>query len=568
MPIPKWLEPYIAQGQYQYTPPTYEDLYSNAPGTQAHAAYNQQYGFQPVIGYDGQPVAVNPVDGVQFPGQQQTNLAAPIQQGVSNAPVNQRDQQYTDIFGNRSSTGVFDRQSPSGQFRLQDWNSFDDLRNRFGEFRDNFRNQLGQARDTIATGNYSDLGNFQSGEFWRQQGYGGPNTKSIAGATGRGFGLSDNSSEEIREAKANNVFYTSSGVNISNVPPGMSTKDFVAGELAKVASGQGSAYYDPARAQGSVASLDSRVADAQAAQAARQAEDAKQAEIARKAQEAAAQRAAQAEAQRAEAEANRAARQDRGTPATSINTGGGSYLREDRDTSRGTPFRNMGDPNVQSLDDILGFNQGGIVGISQELNQIADNINTQVNGGGNMGMSGSMSSALPMQSAMPGTSSWINNAGSNAGTGMSNISPIPIMNTATNNREDNFRGFGNSLMNTGVTGGLSGLFDQTKYFNMGTPSVMGYNEGYPGEAMYATGTDSVPAVLTPGEAVIPASAAQDPMYKPIIKEMIMEGRKDDKMWSDIFSSMDDVTITKKKEDGNTITIKSPAGSLMVDMFNK
>jgi len=39
------------------------------------------------------------------------------------------------------------------------------------------------------------------------------------------------------------------------------------------------------------------------------------------------------------------------------------------------------------------------------------------------------------------------------------------------------------------------------------------------------GTDTVPAMLTPGEAVIPREAAQHPAFKPIIKEMINTGRQ-------------------------------------------
>ena len=38
-------------------------------------------------------------------------------------------------------------------------------------------------------------------------------------------------------------------------------------------------------------------------------------------------------------------------------------------------------------------------------------------------------------------------------------------------------------------------------------------------------SDTVPAMLTPGEAVIPAPAAQDPKNKPIIKQMVEEGRQ-------------------------------------------
>jgi len=41
-------------------------------------------------------------------------------------------------------------------------------------------------------------------------------------------------------------------------------------------------------------------------------------------------------------------------------------------------------------------------------------------------------------------------------------------------------------------------------------------------------TDTVPAMLTPGEAVIPEPAAQNPKNKPIIKRMVQEGRKANK----------------------------------------
>jgi len=42
-------------------------------------------------------------------------------------------------------------------------------------------------------------------------------------------------------------------------------------------------------------------------------------------------------------------------------------------------------------------------------------------------------------------------------------------------------------------------------------------------------SDTVPAMLTPGEAVIPASAAQNPKNKPIIKALVREGRSDKTM---------------------------------------
>jgi len=42
-------------------------------------------------------------------------------------------------------------------------------------------------------------------------------------------------------------------------------------------------------------------------------------------------------------------------------------------------------------------------------------------------------------------------------------------------------------------------------------------------------TDTVPAMLTPGEAVIPEPAAQNPKNKPLIKKMVQEGRKANNM---------------------------------------
>jgi hypothetical protein len=65
-------------------------------------------------------------------------------------------------------------------------------------------------------------------------------------------------------------------------------------------------------------------------------------------------------------------------------------------------------------------------------------------------------------------------------------------------------------------------------FNDGTNSVPGYMNGTssitPTTAMHlAGGEDSVLAMLTPEEAVIPAPAAQNPKNKPAINAMIAEG---------------------------------------------
>jgi len=46
-----------------------------------------------------------------------------------------------------------------------------------------------------------------------------------------------------------------------------------------------------------------------------------------------------------------------------------------------------------------------------------------------------------------------------------------------------------------------------------------------GQHMLPKGTDTVPAMLTPGEAVIPRAAAQDPKNKPLIKQMVQQGRQ-------------------------------------------
>ena len=60
--------------------------------------------------------------------------------------------------------------------------------------------------------------------------------------------------------------------------------------------------------------------------------------------------------------------------------------------------------------------------------------------------------------------------------------------------------------------------------NYGPDPLMMKGGGYAGWKHYANGMDSVPAMLTPGEAVIPAGAAQDPMNKPMINGMIEQGR--------------------------------------------
>ena len=52
--------------------------------------------------------------------------------------------------------------------------------------------------------------------------------------------------------------------------------------------------------------------------------------------------------------------------------------------------------------------------------------------------------------------------------------------------------------------------------------ALGFNNGT--NMAYAGGEDTVPTMLTPGEAVIPAAAAQNPNNQPMIDSMIEEGR--------------------------------------------
>jgi TP901 family phage tail tape measure protein len=62
----------------------------------------------------------------------------------------------------------------------------------------------------------------------------------------------------------------------------------------------------------------------------------------------------------------------------------------------------------------------------------------------------------------------------------------------------------------GKAGAVGATSKLPKKFNRGTKNVK----------YYAKGTDTVPAMLTPGEAVIPAESAQDPANKPLIQAMI------------------------------------------------
>jgi len=86
-------------------------------------------------------------------------------------------------------------------------------------------------------------------------------------------------------------------------------------------------------------------------------------------------------------------------------------------------------------------------------------------------------------------------------------------------------------------GGTTSVPEPMGYMN-GTTNVpynyMNGTEEVPGQR---TGQDTVPAMLSPGEAVIPASAAQDPANQGAIEGMVEEGRADQGMAGQILQSL-------------------------------
>jgi len=67
--------------------------------------------------------------------------------------------------------------------------------------------------------------------------------------------------------------------------------------------------------------------------------------------------------------------------------------------------------------------------------------------------------------------------------------------------------------------------------------TMGLYNGTVGVEGQRTGQDTVPAMLSPGEAVIPASAAQDPANQEAIQGMVNEGQQDQGMAAQILQSL-------------------------------
>ena len=79
--------------------------------------------------------------------------------------------------------------------------------------------------------------------------------------------------------------------------------------------------------------------------------------------------------------------------------------------------------------------------------------------------------------------------------------------------------------------------------------------------MIPKGTDTVPAMLTPGEAVIPAPAAQNPKNKKAIKRMVDEGRKKNKV-----QGYADGSINIKPENKGKFTRKADAADMSVQEY--
>ncbi len=82
--------------------------------------------------------------------------------------------------------------------------------------------------------------------------------------------------------------------------------------------------------------------------------------------------------------------------------------------------------------------------------------------------------------------------------------------------------------------------------------------------MVPKGTDTVPAMLTPGEAVIPAPAAQNPKNKKAIKKMVNEGRKANRTGVLGFA---DGTIEVPQLEVQPLTIQDPRLGYTAPMSN-
>ena len=80
-------------------------------------------------------------------------------------------------------------------------------------------------------------------------------------------------------------------------------------------------------------------------------------------------------------------------------------------------------------------------------------------------------------------------------------------------------------------GGPDTPYDDVHHYALGSHYVGGYAKGrMPRPTNPEAGpSDTVPAMLTPGEAVIPREAAQDPRLKPVVKQLINHGRQVQRM---------------------------------------
>jgi hypothetical protein len=86
-------------------------------------------------------------------------------------------------------------------------------------------------------------------------------------------------------------------------------------------------------------------------------------------------------------------------------------------------------------------------------------------------------------------------------------------------------------------GGTTSVPEPMGYMGGTTSAPYNYMAGTDEVPGQRTGQDTVPAMLSPGEAVIPASAAQDPANQGAIEGMVEEGRADQGMATQILQSL-------------------------------
>ena len=96
---------------------------------------------------------------------------------------------------------------------------------------------------------------------------------------------------------------------------------------------------------------------------------------------------------------------------------------------------------------------------------------------------------------------------------------------------------GSSYLSTMGPWGMAAGAALQSFYNGTTNVPQGYNDGTQGVPGQRTGEDTVPAMLSPGEAVIPASAAQDPANQGAIQGMVEQGQEQQGMAAQLLQSL-------------------------------